>query len=165
MSVIDIIILVLLALAIIKGLKDGLVRQVGGIAGLFLGIFLAGRFSALMSGWLHSAIPSLSENVVKVISFLIIVIAVCICMALLGRLLEKIIKITTLGWVNRLLGVLLSVFTVVLLTGVLISLIEYVNDTWFTLVPPARLAESKGVQIISAISDAVFPYLRELFRA
>ena len=53
MTVIDIIILVLLALAVFKGIKDGLVRQVGGIAGLILGNFLAGRFSAIMAGWLH----------------------------------------------------------------------------------------------------------------
>ena len=137
MTVIDIIILVLLALAVFKGIKDGLVRQVGGA----------------------------SESVVKAVSFAIIIIVVCLCMYLLGRLLEKIIKITTLGWVNRLLGVLLSVCTVVLLVGALISLIEYVNTTWFVLVPPEQMAASKSVQIISSITDAVFPYLKQLFNA
>ena len=164
MTVIDIIILVLLALAVFKGIKDGLVRQVGGIAGLILGIFLAGRFSAIMAGWLHQWLDA-SESVVKAVSFAIIIIVVCLCMYLLGRLLEKIIKITTLGWVNRLLGVLLSVCTVVLLVGALISLIEYVNTTWFVLVPPEQMAASKSVQIISSITDAVFPYLKQLFNA
>ena len=77
--------------------------------------------------------------------------------------LEKVIKITTLGWVNRLLGVLLSVSAVVLLIGVVISVIEYVNTTWFTIIPPEQMAKSKGVQIISSITDAVFPYLKQLF--
>ncbi len=165
MNVIDIIIIVLLALAVIKGIKDGLVRQAGGIAGIILGIFIAGRFSAMLSKWLNQWIPDVSENIAKILSFVIIIIVVIICTALLSRLLEKVIKITTLGWVNRLLGVLLSVCTVTLLIGVIISLIEYVNATWFTLVDQGRLESSKGVQIISSISDAVFPYIKRLFNA
>ena len=158
MTVIDIIILVLLALAVFKGIKDGLMRQLGGIVGLILGIFLAGRFSAMLSGWLHRVAPTLSESVVKVLSFIVIIVVVCLCVVLLSRLLEKVIKITTLGWINR-----LSVSAVVLLIGVVISVIEYVNTTWFTIIPPEQMAKSKGVQIISSITDAVFPYLKQLF--
>ncbi len=165
MTVIDIIILVLLALAVFKGIKDGLMRQLGGIVGLILGIFLAGRFSAMLSGWLHRVAPTLSENVVKVLSFIVIIVVVCLCVVLLSRLLEKVIKITTLGWINRLLGVLLSVSAVVLLIGVVISVIEYVNTTWFTIISPEQMAKSKGVQIISSITDALFPYLKQLFNS
>lgn len=164
MTVIDIIIIVLLALAVFKGIKDGLVRQVGGIAGLILGIFLAGRFSAFLAGWMHQWINA-SESTVKAVSFAVIIIVVCLCMYLLGRLLEKIIKITTLGWINRLLGVVLSVCTVVLLIGAVISLIEYINSTWFVLVPQEQLAKSKSIQIISSVTDAVFPYLKQLFNS
>lgn len=164
MTVIDIIIIVLLALAVFKGIKDGLVRQVGGIAGLILGIFLAGRFSAFLAGWMHQWIDA-SESAVKAVSFAVIIIVVCLCMYLLGRLLEKIIKITTLGWINRLLGVVLSVCTVVLLIGAVISLIEYINSTWFVLVPQEQLAKSKSIQIISSVTDAVFPYLKHLFNS
>ncbi len=164
MTVIDIIIIVLLALAVFKGIKDGLVRQVGGIAGLILGIFLAGRFSAFLAGWMHQWIDA-SESAVKAVSFAVIIIVVCLCMYLLGRLLEKIIKITTLGWINRLLGVVLSVCTVVLLIGAVISLIEYINSTWFVLVPQEQLAKSKSIQIISSVTDAVFPYLKQLFNS
>ena len=143
MTVIDIIILVLLLLAVIKGLKDGLIRQAGGIAGLFIGIILAGRFSALLAGWLGQWINA-SENIVKIIAFVLIIIATCLCMHLLGKLLEKIIQLATIG--------------------VLLSLIEYVNDTWFTLVPKDALESSKGVQIITSITDSVFPYIKELFK-
>ena len=72
MAVIDIIILVLLALAVIKGLKDGLIRQIGGIAGLFIGIILAGRFSSLLADWLGQWVNA-SENIVKIIAFILII--------------------------------------------------------------------------------------------
>ena len=163
MAVIDIIILVLLALAVIKGLKDGLIRQIGGIAGLFIGIILAGRFSSLLADWLGQWVNA-SENIVKIIAFILIIIATCLCMHLLGKLLEKIIQLATLGWVNRILGMVLSIATAVLLIGVLLSLIEYVNETWFTLIPADTLAEAKSVQIITSITDSVFPYTKELFK-
>lgn len=54
-------------------------------------------------------------------------------------------------------------FAVVLVIGVIISVIEYVNTEWFILVSPQRLADSKGVQIISSVTDALFPYIRKLF--
>ncbi len=162
MQIIDIVILVLVALAIVKGLIDGLIRQVGGIAGLFVGIILAGRFSALLASWLHQWI-SASENIVKILSFVLIIIATCLLMHLVGKLLEKIVTITTLGWLNRLLGAVLSVFGVVLLIGVLLSLIEYVNESWFIIIPKEMIAQSKGVQIVTSITDVVFPYIKEIF--
>ncbi len=163
MNVIDIILLVLLGLAVFKGIKDGFVRQVGGIAGLIMGIFLAGRFSAMLSSWLHQWINA-SESIVKAISFVLIIILACICMHIVGLLLEKVIKISMLGWLNRLLGVALAVFGVILLSGVLLSLIQYVNTTWFVIIPQDVMAKSEGIKIITSISDAVFPYIKSLFK-
>ncbi len=163
MGIIDIVILILVLLAVIKGLKDGLVRQVGGIVGLVVGIILAGRFSALLSAWLHQWINA-SENIVKILSFALIIIGVCLCMQLVGKLLEKIITITTLGWVNKLLGAALSVFGVILLVGVLLSLISYVNESWFVIVPQDIIAQSKGVQLVTSVTDVVFPYIKEIFQ-
>lgn len=162
MAVIDIILLILLGIALFKGLKDGFIRQVGGIAGLILGIFLAGRFSALLAGWLHQWVDA-SESIVKSISFALIVIGVCLCMHFIGLLLEKIVKITMLGWLNRLLGAALAIFGMVLIAGVLLSLIQYVNETWFVLIPQDALDKSKGLQIISSVTNVIFPYLKNLF--
>ena len=163
MNVIDVIILILLILAVIKGIKDGFVKQMGSILGLFLGIVLAGRFSALLGTWLHQWVNA-SEEIVKIISFTIIIIGVCICMSLLGKLLEKILKAITLNWLNRLLGVIISLFAAVLLIGIILSLLEYVNANWFVIIPKDKLAESKGIQLISDFSKTVFPYLKEFFK-
>ncbi len=163
MGIIDIVILILVCLAVIKGLKDGLIKQIGGIVGLFVGIILAGRFSALLASWLHQWINA-SENIVKILSFAIIIIGVCLCMQLVGKLLEKVVQITTLGWANKLLGVVLSVFGVILLIGVVLSLIQYVNSTWFTIIPQDVIAQSKGVQLVTSVTDVVFPYIKEIFQ-
>lgn len=163
MQVIDIIILILLVLAIFKGIKDGFVRQVGGIIGLFLGIYLAIKFSSLLSAWMHKWI-NVSENIVKIISFVIIIIGVCICMSLLGKLFEKILKIVMLGWLNKILGIIISIFTMALFIGIILSLIEYVNANWFIIISPDKLASSKGVQIITNFTKVLFPYLQGFFK-
>lgn len=162
MNTTDIIILVILGIALIKGLKDGLVRQIGGIVGLILGIYLAYKFSDLLSGWLNQWINA-SESIVKIISFSVIIIGVVLCMSLLGRLLEKIFQLTTLGWVNRVLGVLFSLFAAILIIGVLASLLTYVNEEWFTLIPENQFSDSKLIEPITKISDTIFPYLKKLF--
>lgn len=163
MQTIDIVILILLILAIFKGIKDGFVRQAGGIIGLFLGVYLAIKFSSLLAVWMHKWINA-SENIVKIISFVIIIIGVCICMSLLGKLLERILKIAMLGWLNRILGILVSIFTTVLFIGIILSLIEYVNANWFIIIPPDKLAASKGVEIITDFTGMLFPYLRNFFK-
>lgn len=163
MNTTDIIILVILAIALIKGFKDGLIKQIGGILGLILGIYLAYKFSDLLSEWLHQWINA-TEYIVKAISFSLIVIGVVLCMSLLGKLLETLIKITTLGWINRLLGVIFSLFGAVLIIGVLVSLLSYVNDTWFSIVPKDQFSDSKLIEPIRQISDTIFPYLKSFFK-
>jgi membrane protein required for colicin V production len=106
-----------------------------------------------------------SENVVKAISFALIIIAVCLCVTLIGKIIEKIFTLATLGWVNRLLGAILSVGGTVLLLGAILSMIEYVNQTWFTLIPEQTMNESQIIGIIKDISETVFPYLKKLFHA
>lgn len=162
MNIIDIIICAIAAVALFKGFRDGLVRQVGGIAGLLLGIFLASKFSSLLSNYLHQWINA-SEQVVKSISFVVIIIVVVVLMNLLGILLEKILKVATLGWLNRLLGMALSVAAAALVLGVLFNLVEFVNTSWFTLIPEETLNESSIVPVIRKISDVVFPYLKNFF--
>lgn len=162
MNIIDIIICAIAAVALFKGFRDGLVRQVGGIAGLLLGIFLASKFSSLLSTYLHQWINA-SEQVVKSISFVVIIIAVVVLMNLLGILLEKILKVATLGWLNRLLGMVLSVAAAALVLGVLFNLVDFINESWFKLIPEETLKESAIVPVIRNISDVVFPYLKNFF--
>ena len=44
MNILDIIVLILLIWAIYNGFRDGIVVQLGGLAGLFIGIYLAFRY-------------------------------------------------------------------------------------------------------------------------
>lgn len=164
MSVIDIILLVPFAFALYKGIKDGFVGQVAGISGIVLGIVLGSRFSSLVSShvsqWIHA-----SEQVIKIISFALIIIAVIICAAILSRLIEKLFSLVMLGWLNRLLGVILAFAGTALILGSLICLISYINETWFAVISAEKIEESILYHPLEDLARMVFPYFKNFFSA
>lgn len=163
MSVIDIIILIPFAYALYKGLKNGFIGQVAGILGLFLGVFLGYKFSELLSAWLSQWINA-NESVVKIISFAIIIIVVLVLINLLSKLIEKIFSMVMLGWLNKLLGVIVAFAFTAFIVGTVLSLILYINEAWFTIISPENIEESSLFTPLSNIAKSVFPYLKDFFR-
>ncbi len=162
MSIIDIVILVPFAYALYKGIKNGFVGQIAGIGGIVLGIVLGSRFSALLSTYISQWINA-SEAVVKIISFAAIIIAVILLAAILSKAIEKLFSLVMLGWLNKLLGILLAFAGTALIIGVVISLISYVNETWFTIIPQEKIEESLFYMPLKEFSEWIFPYFRNLF--
>ncbi len=108
MNWLDIIIIVVVVIATFWGLRTGLIMAVLSLAGLIVGVILAGRFYIPLSEQL-GFIPQ--ATVAKVVAFAIILIGVMIIAGVLARLLKWAATITMLGWVNRLGG---AVFGLVL---------------------------------------------------
>ncbi len=162
MSVIDIILLVPFAYALYKGIKNGFVGQVAGISGIILGIILGSRFSALLSTYVAQWI-SASEQVIKIISFALIIVAVILLATILSKIIEKLFSLVMLGWLNKLLGILLAFAGCAFILGTILSLISYINETWFVIVPQEKIAESVLYQPLEDIANMIFPYLKKFF--
>ena len=101
MSWLDIVILVIVAVATFLGLKIGIIKAVLALAGLIVGIILAGRYYVLLSEQL-SFIPQ--AGVAKIVAFAIILIGVMVIAVVLARLLKGVASVTMLNWVNHLGG-------------------------------------------------------------
>lgn len=158
MNTIDIIILILLVPALYKGITQGFIRQATGIIGLVLGIFLAREFADLLAGYLHEWIQA-DASIVKIIAFVLIMIGVLFCLNLLGKLVEKVFQIVMMGWLNRLLGVVLAVGGTCIILSLLASLIVYTNENWFILIQPEVIKDSKLFGTLIDISEHVLPFL------
>ena len=101
MNWLDILILVTLLASVIGGLGTGLVRGICNLAGLIIGIFLAGKYYENFGShitFIHST------DVARVVAFLIILSIVVTIAEIVGRVLHKIISGIMLGWLDRLLG-------------------------------------------------------------
>jgi len=101
MNWLDILILVTLVFSVIGGLMTGIVRGACNLAGLIIGIILAGRFYTTVAGWL-SFIHN--TEVANVIGFGLIVIVVMVLAGIIGSLFSKLVSGLMLGWLDHLVG-------------------------------------------------------------
>lgn len=163
MNVIDIVILCLFIPGIIKGINDGVIKQIAGIGSLFLGAYLAYKFSYLISKYVSEFLNT-SEQITKIISFAIILIGVIVLMVIIGKLATKLADAITLGWLNKLLGAIIACVSTILILGLLAHLIIYINTSWFEIVPKEQIADSKLFQPISDCANFIFPYLKTFFK-
>lgn len=163
MNLLDIIILICLIPALIHGIIKGFISQAISLISIIVGVWAASHFADLVSTWLSQYITG-SDELLKLTAFVIIFIGIIVGLILLGKLLEKIIELIMLGWLNRLLGGLFSVAKWTLVMGLIALLFNALNDT-FCLVSPEKLAQSHVYQIISNIAGFIFPNLKNLLTA
>ncbi len=101
MSWLDIVLTVILIVAIAGGLKIGLIKAALSLAGLIVGVILAGRFYVPLSELL-SFIPQ--AGAAKVVAFAIILVGIMVIASVAALFLKWVASVTMLGWVNRLGG-------------------------------------------------------------
>ncbi len=160
MNIVDIILLICLIPFIIEGIKEGIIRQSFGILALFIGVWAAYSFGSLVALWLSNWFD-VSSKMVTVIAFILVFILIFIGVALIGKVLENIIKIASLGWVDRVLGIIFAIIKYILIIGVLIIVFDALNSN-FGLVKPKVLADSALYGPIKKITVKIFPYLQNL---
>lgn len=160
MNILDIIILICLVPSIIQGLRKGFISQAISIVSIVAGVWASANFANLVSDWLAQYLEA-PEQVLRIVSFAIIMIVVFIILGLIGKLLHGIIQLVMLGWVNRLLGAAFAFAKAILILGVLILVFNSINAN-FNLVDAKVLEESVLYPIIKDISDIVFPYLKSI---
>ncbi len=161
MGVFDIIVLSCLAVALFTGLKKGFIGQVVSLVALCLGVWMSVKFSAPTGAWLKGWI-SLDDTVLRVIAFVLIFCVVTLGLNLIGLILEKVVKVVLLGWLNRLLGATLALVECLLVLCILLMIFDALNGT-FQFVKSDYLASTTFYGPLKTMSYAIFPYLKELF--
>lgn len=160
MGTLDIIIIICFMPFLIQGLTKGFVVQVMSVVSVFVGVWLSFRFSNALCEWIQPYLE-VSDKVLHVISFTMIMVAAILGFYLLGRLIHGLVKIVMLGWLDRLLGLALSVVLGTMVIGVVIMLFNTLNTT-YGFVEEETLAESVLYNPVKDIAYTVFPYFKEL---
>lgn len=119
MNWLDIVILILIVVPTVMGLKIGIIKILFTVAGMIVGVVLAGRFSESLGGWL----TFISDpGWAKIAAFAIILIAVMVIASILASVLKKVTSAVLLGWVNRLGGAVLGLVMGAIFCGALLSI-------------------------------------------
>ena len=155
MNIIDIIILVCFVPALIQGITKGFIPQAVALLSIILGAWLAFRFSEPVGEWLGGYVE------LSAASFAVILVAVSLALNLIGKGLEKVVKVAMLGWADKLLGAVLSFLKAFLVVGLLVIVFDALNSK-FSLVPQQTIDESVLYGPLKDAVDLVFPYLKEI---
>ena len=126
MEVIDIIILILIGVGVIQGLMKGSMKELAAIVGFVAGLLLARALFGTVAEQLAPALRT-SITVAQILSFILIWVAVPIGCSLIASVLTKALDVVNLGWLNRLAGALLGAAKMMLLAGIGIYVLEYID--------------------------------------
>ena len=161
MSTIDIIIAVCFLPCLFFGLKHGLVKQITSLCTIYFGVTLSLRFSAPVIEWLSSHV-NISPLAAKMVSFLVIFFVIALLLSLLGRLVEKVLQITLLGWVNKVLGVAMAFIIFAVTLSAITFIVDQANNS-LSFIPKEQISESRIYPELLKLSKLIFPYFKQLF--
>ncbi|PID77464.1 MAG: colicin V production protein [Deltaproteobacteria bacterium] len=144
------------------GLWLGFLRQISGLVALYLGYLMAGRYS----GRLLPALQDIFENpkVAFLTTYAIMFFATFLAVMLVGMLLRLVIKITIMGWFDRLLGGLVGIAKAAICTVVMHMILGTVLAPENTMIRECTVCPAVN-QITDVCRDVISdPELREALR-
>ena len=154
LNYLDIIILCFLLYGIIRGAMSGLVRQALSLAGLVIADFCS-QFVAIPIDSLLNTLLQVPANISKPLAFcfafLLILLACEICI----RLLDKILSITRLSGINRLLGIVFCELKIIVILSVAINIYE-LSDKESKLISQNAKGESLLYLPVQEAAPALF---------
>lgn len=103
---IDILSGTILIIAILQGYRNGLIRAIISFFSLFIGLVLAFQLAGYVATQLK-AHTKIASHWLPFIAFLVVLILVMILLKMLTGILQQTAEWLLLGWLNKLLGIIL----------------------------------------------------------
>ncbi len=148
MNLFDVIILVVVAFCLVRGLFRGFIREVSSIVGVLAGVYGASTYYRLVEPFFHQWVDNPGYR--KIISFFVLFCAILIVVNLVAALIRYLLNIVFLGWVDRLCGMVFGAAKGLIIVSVLLIMVT-------TLVPrnTAFVSESRLGPHVATVSEAM----------
>jgi membrane protein required for colicin V production len=151
-SIFDLTFLIALLISVISGFVKGFVRQLLGLAGIFAGTYCAYKLSLVLTEWWHGHF-NVDAEVMKIVVFIILASIIYILVIWLALLLDKLLKMAMLSWINRLFGMLFGAIKIVIIFSALAYAIHYLKLTGMEI---KVIENSIMYDSLVAIANSVF---------
>lgn len=160
MTTIDIMIVALIGVGVVLGLMKGFVKQMASILGLIAGLLVARALFATVGEKLAPALGT-SGTIAQILAFILIWVAVPLGFALVASLLTKALDAIHLGWLNRWLGSGLGALKYMILIGLVIHVMEYI-DPKDEMISATKKKESVLYYPMKDVSGIFFPVFKNV---
>ncbi|HUS01828.1 MAG TPA: CvpA family protein [Chitinophagaceae bacterium] len=153
---IDIAFVIVMLLAIFKGLRKGLILGIFSLLAFIIGLAAALKLSVVVAEWLKDSAGSFSKWL-PLISFMLVFIAVIFLVGLLARVIKKTMQFAMLGWLDSLGGMLLYV----IIYTIIFSIFLFFAVKLF-LIQPATVQDSNLYPYVSPWGPKVMDNLGKI---
>ena len=166
MNGLDLVITIFILIGLIKGLFDGMIKQVISLLALIIAIFCAGTLAIpLRDGFL--SLPFIANNIhpyiITGICYVLAFVFIITFLNWLGKLLNKAINITPVGFLNRGSGALFGAFMVILSLSLLFMLLTFF-DPDSKIISQQTKQKSVLYEKVETVVPSIYPVIRELLK-
>ena len=161
--IIDLFTLLILVWAIMKGYGKGFVVAIASFFALYIGLAIALKFSVKVSHWLEN--NGHTGSWIPFLSFMLVILGVIILVRLGANLMQKVLELILLGWLNKIGGMLvyilifMSIYSTVLFFAVKMDILttDIINDSkTYSIIKPL------GPGLIE-LMGSIIPFFKGLF--
>ena len=155
MNWLDIVILCLAGAGLLKGLYDGMIKQVVALAAMIIGIYLC----AGAAEWVHGYLIKLEwfpQKAVVFASYFLGFIVIAGVIMLAGNLIHRLVSSTPLSLFNHLTGGILGLILTIIFTSFFINILELFDKNSVLLSQEVKV-ESRLYIIVKNIIPEFFP--------
>ncbi len=138
MNLLDMLIIAALLFLCIRGLYRGFFREIGSLAGVILGIWIANLWQPALTEWIKGYFEG--WHILPLISFGAIFLGVVILSNLVAWTLWSLSRRVLLGWLDRGAGLALAVAKTLVITYLAIVILTFFVPSQQPLITESRLA-------------------------
>jgi membrane protein required for colicin V production len=127
-NIFDVIVILITLILAVKGFMNGIIKELAGLIGIVLGVYLGGLYYSEAGAYINSSIFKIpNESAINAVGFIAVFMLVWLFVLLVGLLLSKILKIAQLGIVDRIGGVFFSAGKFFILVCVIVTMLMQIN--------------------------------------
>ena len=137
MNYLDIFIVCVLVFGFSRGFIKGLIMELSSLFAIVLGAYGSLKFSDLTLDWVSlnfsSQIENIDDNYLKIASFAFTFLIIIVFVSVIGKGLTRVVKMVSLGLINKTLGGLFGAIKYVLVLSFFFVFFENLNSTLFLI--------------------------------
>lgn len=165
---IDFVLIALLLVGLAVGYAQGLVRELVGLAAIYIGLVIATQFFVPLTLLFSSITRTPPNTLSNMLSFFVILFTVIFVINLLGKDAYRSTRLKIFPFGDHVLGMLLGVVSMWILVAVSINVLTFavVTESWIGQAEGYRLILENGVNnsLISEITATSLPMIVSTIR-
>lgn len=159
MNWLDITLLCLAGIGFVKGLFDGIIKQVVSLIALLVAIYFCAKAAAWLRGYIVALgwFPAEGVTILSYVAGFLLIVGVVL---LVGEVVSRIVGVTPLSLLNHLAGGVFGLFFMMAFVSLLLNGMELI-DKGSVLIPQQTRVESRFYHSIKEIIPTI--YFHKLF--